>query len=86
MNRRKTCRACGGTKKVMGIGYMSKICDKCWGVGYFEVDEVKDEIITHDLPAMSARIEDAETHGDIELHVEQPKKKRGRPPKKKEDE
>ena len=82
---RKVCKKCGGRKKVMDLGYMFKTCEECGGIGYLEVDELIELapgalIPGHMVPA-PITIKNAETHGDIELDIEKPKKRRGRPPK-----
>jgi hypothetical protein len=33
------CDACGGTKKVKGLGCIVKDCSRCKGVGWLDLDE-----------------------------------------------
>jgi hypothetical protein len=71
---RKVCKECIGRRKVMGLGHMLKICEKCGGVGYFEFDDV---IPNGQLAAPANEVENT----PCETVIEHPPKRRGRPPK-----
>ena len=45
MNAITRCPDCRGTKKLVGLGFIERDCEKCAGKGHVPVEKVKAEII-----------------------------------------
>jgi len=67
MSKLIRCPACGGTKKIRGMGLIEKKCEECKGIGWIEQDEVNE----------------SENDKDYEIAEVKSYKKRGRKPKAK---
>jgi len=35
------CPACGGTKKIIGLGMVERKCDECNGVGFVDMEDAE---------------------------------------------
>ena len=71
---KKKCQTCKGIKTIMGLGFIREKCKNCGGAGFIEEHEVyldtSESTENHNINSPSP--------------TDKPKRRRGRPPKKKE--